>query len=109
MKVRCANSRKKNEHLESVEISDSEESQRLDPDYVCSEESDSGTSPQSDTSNASSPLSKECEGLLFELIEVIGEDKISEGSFLDSEQDWHQTVKDFKDKYSSRPHLQKYA
>ena len=83
------NSRKKNEHFACVEMSDSEESLKLDPDYLCSKESDSDTSPQSDTSNASSSLSKECEGLLIELIEVIGEDKISEGSFLDREQDWH--------------------
>ena len=93
-----ANSRKKNKHFECVDISDSEESLKLDPDYLCSKESGSDTSPQSDTSNASSSLSKECKGLLIELFEVIGEDKISEGSFLDREQDWHETVKEFKDR-----------
>ena len=61
-------------------LSDSEKSLKLDPDYLCSEESDSDTSPQSDTSNASSPLSKEREGLLIELIEVIGEDKSKTGT-----------------------------
>ena len=90
--------------MESVEISDSEESQRLDPDYVYSEESDSDTFPPSDTSNASSSLSKECKGLLFELIEVIGKGKISEGSFLDRGQDWRETVKDFKDRSIAEGH-----
>ena len=95
--------RKKNE--ECVEISDSEESRKLEPDYLCSEESDSVTSSaQSVTSIASSSLSKEREELLIELIEVIGEDKISEGSFLDNEQDWSETVKQFKDRRIAQGH-----
>ena len=95
--------RKKNE--DCVEISDSEESRKLDPDYLCSEESDSVTSStQSVTSIASSSLSKEREELLIELIEVIGEDKISEGSFLDNEQDWSETVKQFKDRRIAQGH-----
>ena len=72
-----ANTRNKNEDFECVEISDSEESRKLDPDYLCSEESDPDTSTQSITSISSSSLSQECEGLLTELIEVIGEDKIN--------------------------------
>lgn len=91
------NNGKKNEGFECVEISDSDESRKFDPDYLCSEESDSDTCTQSDTSIPSSSLSKECEGLLTELVEVIGEEKISEGSFLDLEQDWRNTVKEFKD------------
>jgi len=34
---------------------------------------------------------------LTELVEVIGKDKISKGSFLDYEEDWRETVKEFKD------------
>lgn len=95
---------KKNEGFECVEISDSDESRKLDPDYLCSEESDSDTCTQSDTSISSSSLSKECEGLLTELIEVIGEEKVSEGSFLDLEQDWRNTVKEFKDSRLAQGH-----
>ena len=94
----------KNESFECVEISDSDESQKLDPDYLCSEESDLDTCTQSDTSIASSSLSKACEGLLTELIEVIGEEKISEGSFLDHEQDWRRTVKEFKERRLAQGH-----
>ena len=99
-----ANNSKKNQVFECVEISDSDESRKLDPDYLCSEESDSDTSTQSDTSIASSSLSKECEGLLTELIEVIGEEKISEGSFLDHEQAWRSTVKEFKERRLAQGH-----
>ena len=98
------NNGKKNEGFECVEISDIDESRKLDPDYLCSEESDSDTCTQSDTSISSSSLSKECEGLLTELIEVIGEEKVSEGSFLDLEQDWRNTVKEFKDSRLAQGH-----
>ena len=99
-----ANTRNKNEDFECVEISDSEESRKLDPDYLCSEESDPDTSTQSITSISSSSLSQECEGLLTELIEVIGEDKINEGSFLDNEEDWRETVKQFKSRRIAQGH-----
>ena len=100
-----AKNRKKNvEDVERVEISDSGESQILDPDYLCDEEPDSDTSTQPDTSVASSSLSKECEGLLTELIEVIGEGKISKASFLDLEEDWRETVKEFKDRRVAQGH-----
>ena len=100
------NSFNKNEDLvECVEISDSEESRTLDPDYLCTEVSDSDTSSQPDTSIASSSLTEECEGLLTELIEVIGEKKISEGSFLDEEQDWSETVKEFKVRRLAQEHV----
>ena len=52
-----ANTRNKNEDFECVKISDSEESRKLDPDYLCSEESDPDTSTQSITSISSSSLS----------------------------------------------------
>ena len=48
------NNGKKNEGFQCVEISDSDESRKLDPDYLCSEESDSDTCTQSDTSIPSS-------------------------------------------------------
>ena len=100
-----AKNRTKNEDFERVEISDSEESQILDPDYLCDEEPVSDTSTQPDTSIASSSLTKECEELLTEIIEVIGrEDKISKGSFLDLEEDWRETVKEFKDRRLAQGH-----
>lgn len=99
-----ANTRNKNEDFECVEISDSEESRKLDPDYLCSEESDPDTSTQSITSISSSSLSQECQGLLTELIEVIGEDKINEGSFLDNDEDWRETVKQFKSRRIAQGH-----
>ena len=98
------NNGEKNGGLECVEIYDSDESRNLDPDYLCSEDFDSDTCTQSDTSIASSSLPKECEGLLTELIEVIGEEKINEGSFLDHEQDWRNTVKGFKDRRLAQGH-----
>ena len=99
-----AKNRTMNEAFERVEISDSEDSQILDPDYLCDEEPVSDTSTQPDTSTASSSLTKECEELLTEIIEVIGEDKISKGSFLDLEEDWGEIVKEFKDTRLAQGH-----
>ena len=99
-----AENRKKNKDVESVEISDSDESQILDPDYLCNEEPNSDTSTESETSINSSSLYNECEGLLTELIEIIGEDKISEGLFLNEEEDWCETVKAFKNKRVAQGH-----
>lgn len=99
-----AKNRTKNEAFERVEISDSEESQILDPDYLCDEEPVSDTSTQPEASIASSSLTKECEELLTKMIEVIGEDKISKGSFLDLEEDWRETVKEFKDRRLAQGH-----
>ena len=64
-----AKNRTKNEAFEHVEISDSEENQILDPDYLCDEEPVSDTSTQPYTSIASSSLTKECEELLTEVID----------------------------------------
>ena len=47
-----------NEDFERVEVSESEESQILDPDYLCDEEPVSDTSTQPDTSIVSSSLTK---------------------------------------------------
>lgn len=37
-------------------------------------------------------------GIINEMIEVIGEDKISKGLFFDREEDWREIVKEFKDR-----------
>ena len=94
---------------QQVLISDNDKSQELDPDYVCEKESDSEASTQLDRSVDSSSLSKECKELLTELVEVIGEDKISKGSFLDYEEDWRETVKEYKDGRLSQGHCFKSA
>ena len=39
-----------------------------------------------------------------EMIEVIGEDKIRKGSFLDLEEDWREIVKEFKDRRLAQGH-----
>lgn len=49
-------------------------------------------------------MAKSCEGLLTELIEVIGEDKISKGSFLDHEKNWRETIKKFKHRRLAQGH-----
>lgn len=42
-------------------------------------------------------LFEEGEGLMMELVEVVGEGNIDEGFFLNYELDWYDVVKDFKD------------
>ena len=82
----------------AVVVYDSEDECIADPDYVCKAESYSSASTESEKSSNSSSLTEECEELLSELVEVIGERKIEKGSFLDLEDDWHQEVKKFKDR-----------
>ena len=78
-------------------------------EYVCEEEPDLNASAQPDISIDSSSLSKECEGLLTELVEVIGESNFSKGSFIDLEENWRETVKEFKDRILSHGHAFKSA
>ena len=88
-----------------VEISDSEESKREDPDYMNEGHGGSNASGQSYISSESAFLFEECEGLLTELVEVVGEGLIDEGSFLDLEPDWRKQVKDFKDSRLSQGYV----
>ena len=88
-----------------VEISDSEESKRDDPDYIYEGHCGSNASGQLDISSESAFLFEECKGLLTELVKVIGEGIIDEGSFLDLEPDWHKQVKDFKDSRLSQGYV----
>ena len=92
-------------HHDVVEISDSEDSNREYPDYIYEGHGASNASDQSDTSSESAFLLEECEGLLTELVEVIGEGIIDEGSFLNFEPDWREKVKDFKDSRLSQGHV----
>lgn len=70
-----------NKHFElshaedAVEVYDSEDECKADPDYVYEAESYSSGSYQSKKSGDSSSLTEECEELLSELVEVIGERK----------------------------------
>ena len=89
---------------EFFEISDSDES-GSDPDYECEEEINSSDSSQSDTSAESSSLPVECEELLTEFVEIIGESNVDEGSLLDKELDWLQEVKEFKENKLSHGHV----
>ena len=90
---------------DSVVIYDSEDERKADPDYVYEAESYSSASTQSEKLSDSSSLTEECEELLSELVEVIGERKIEKGSFLDLEDDWCQEVKNFKDKKLLQGHV----
>ena len=102
---------KQNKHFElshgdnAVEVYDSEDDCKADPDYVYEVESYSSASNQSEKSSDSSSLTEECEKLLSELVEVIGERKIEKGSFLDLEDDWRREVKKFKDKKLLQGHV----
>lgn len=86
-------------------VYDSEDECKVDPDYVYEAESYSSASTQSEKSGDSSSLTEECEELLSELVEVIGEGKIEKGSFLDLEDDWRQVVNNFKDKKLLQGHV----
>ena len=68
---------------DAVVVDDSEGECKADPDYGYEAESYSSASTQSEKLSDSSSLTEECEKLLSELIEVIGERKIEKGSFLD--------------------------
>ena len=90
---------------DAVVVYDSEDECEADPDYVYEAESYSSASTQSEKSSDSPYLNEECEELLSELVEVIGERKIEKGSFLDHEDDWRQEVKKFKDKKLLQGHV----
>ena len=89
---------------ECFEISDSDES-GSDPDYECEEEINSSDSSQSDISLDSSSLPVECEELLTEFVEIVGESNVDEGSLLDKELDWLQEVTEFKENKLSHGHV----
>ena len=88
-----------------VVVYDSEDEGKADPGYVYEAESYSSASTRSEKSSDSSSLNEECEELLSELVEIIGERKIEKGSFLDFEDDWRQEVKKFKDKKLFKGHV----
>ena len=87
-----------------VVISDSDDC-NADPDYIYDGNAVSDMPSQSDMSRESSSLLEEGEGLMMELVEVVGEGNIDEGSFLNREPDWHDAVKDFKDGRLSEGHV----
>ena len=87
-----------------VVVSDSDDC-NADPDYIYDGNAGSDVSSQSDMSRESSSLLEEGEGLMMELVEVVGEGNIDEGSFLDREPDWRDAVKDFKDGRLSEGHV----
>ena len=87
-----------------VVISDSDDC-KADPDYIYDGNAGSDVFSQSDMSRESSSLLEEGEGLMMELVEVVGEGNVDEGSFLDREPDWRDAVKDFKDGRLSEVHV----
>lgn len=80
-----------------------------DSDYIYdgdahSVESDVTDDSQSAIEESSASLYHERDELLTELIEVVGEKNIEEGSFLDREKSWKNYVKKFKDKRVEHGH-----
>lgn len=80
-----------------------------DSDYIYdgdahSVESDATDDSQSAIEESSASLYHERDELLTELIEVVGEKNIEEGSFLDREKSWKNYVKKFKDKRVEHGH-----
>ena len=67
-------------------------------------ESDVTDDSQSAIEESSASLCHEHDELLTELIEVVGEKNIEEGSFLDKEKSWKNYVKKFKDKRVEHGH-----
>ena len=87
-----------------VVLSDSDDC-NAGPHYIYEENAGSEVSSQSEMSRESSSLFEEGEGLMMELVEVVGEGNIDEGSFLDREPNWRDAVKDFKDGRLSEGHV----
>ena len=80
-----------------------------DSDYICGDEDVHSTESeitdgQSAIVENSSLLQNERNGLLTELVEVIGEKNIDEGSFLEEDKGWKNYVKKFKDNRVNQGH-----
>ena len=80
-----------------------------DSDYICGDEDVHSTESeitdgQSAIVENSSLLQNERNGLLTELVDVIGEKNIDEGSFLEEDKGWKNYVKKFKDNRVNQGH-----
>ena len=81
-----------NKAKETIVLSESDETD--DTEYNPKEEPDTDQSSESSSTEKSS-LSQECDHLLTELVEVLGEENCKEGSFLDLEKPWREEIKEF--------------
>ena len=81
-----------NKAKETIVLSESDETD--DTEYSPKEEPDTDQSSESSLTEKSS-LSQECDHLLTELVEVLGEENCKEGSFLDLEKPWREEIKEF--------------
>lgn len=86
-----------------VTVLSSSDNTTSDSDYIYdgdahSVESDVTDDSQSAIEESSASFCHDCDELLTELIEVVGEKNIEDGSFLDKEKSWKNYVKKFKDK-----------